>query len=115
VEAQKAYSDEWKGLVRMMKKWNAQRDKPIKPSFLIEVMALQVLLPPWGGDYRREMQAFFASIGTGFMRRGRTRLVWGRPSATRQAAEAIRLERDGKLGDALRAWRTLFGPLFPVG
>jgi hypothetical protein len=35
-------------------------------------------------------------------------------AAERQAAEAIRLERDGKLGDALRAWRALFGPLFPL-
>lgn len=133
LEAQKAYSDEWKGLVRMMKKWNAQRDKPIKPSFLIEVMALGVLLPPWGGDYRREMQAFFASLAD------RIHESWADPAglgppvsdsmdaqkvqrardelraAERQAAEAIRLERDGKLGDALRAWRMLFGPLFPVG
>lgn len=133
VEAQKAYSDEWKGLVRMMKKWNAQRDKPIKPSFLIEVMALEVLLPPWGGDYRREMQAFFASLAD------RIHETWADPAglgppvsdsmdaqkvqrardelrtAERQAAEAIRLERDGKLGDALRIWRTLFGPLFPAG
>jgi len=117
----------------MMKKWNAQRDKPIKPSFLIEVMALEILLPPWGGDYRREMQAFFASLAD------RIHETWADPAglgppvsdsmdaqkvqqarnelraAERQAAEAIRLERDGKLGDALRAWRTLFGPLFPVG
>jgi hypothetical protein len=133
VEAQKAYRDEWKGLVRMMKKWNAQRDKPIKPSFLIEVMALEVLLPPWGGDYRREMQAFFASLAN------RIHETWADPAglgppvsdsmdaqkaqhareelraAERQAAEAIRLERDGKLGDALRVWRALFGPLFPAG
>ena len=132
VEAQKAYSDEWKGLVRMMKKWNSQRDKPIKPSFLIEVMALDVLLPPWGGDYRREMQAFFASLA------GRIHETWADPAglgppvsdsmdaqkiqharqelraAERLAADAIRLERDGKLGDALRTWRSLFGPLFPT-
>src|SRR6266566_2653701 len=48
VEAQKAYSDEWKGLGRMMKKWNNQQDKPIQPSFLIEVMALDILKPNWG-------------------------------------------------------------------
>lgn len=132
VEAQKAYSDEWKGLVRMMKKWNAQRDKPIKPSFLIEVMALEVLLPPWGGDYRREMQAFFASLADRIHEKWADPAGLGPPvsdsmdaqkvqrardelhAAERQAAEAVRLERDGKLGDALRAWRTLFGPLFPV-
>ena len=132
VEAQKAYSDEWKGLVRMMKKWNNQKEKPIQPSFLIEVMALDILKPSWGGDYRREMQAFFATLAD------RIQETWADPAglgppvsdsmdaqkiqnareklraAERQAAEAIRLERDGKLGDALRAWRTLFGPLFPL-
>jgi hypothetical protein len=27
---------------------------------------------------------------------------------------AINLERAGRTGDALTAWRTLFGPLFPL-
>lgn len=132
VEAQKAYSDEWKGLVRMMKKWNNQRGKPIVPSFLVEVMALDILKPSWGGDYRREMQAFFATLAD------RIHETWQDPAglgppvsdsmdaqkiqnarqelrgAERQAADAIRLERDAKLGDALRAWRVLFGPLFPL-
>ena len=31
-----------------------------------------------------------------------------------QAAQAIQLERQGKVGDALKAWRELFGPLFPL-
>jgi hypothetical protein len=132
VEAQRAYNDEWKGLVRMMKKWNSQRNKPIKPSFLIEVMALEILKPSWGGDYRREMQAFFATLAD------RIHETWADPAglgpavsdsmdaskielarkelraAERQAAEAIRLERDGKQGAALDAWRALFGPLFPL-
>lgn len=132
VEAQKAYSDEWKGLVRMMKRWNNERGKPIKPSFLIEVMALEILKPSWGGDYRREMQAFFATLAT------RIHETWEDPAglgppvsdsmdaqkierarqelrtAERQAAEAIRLEREGKQGEALQAWRNLFGPLFPL-
>ena len=45
--AHQAYSSEWKGLVRMVKYWNNNprhgTDKPVKPSFLIEVMALQCL------------------------------------------------------------------------
>ena len=61
VKAQEAYAGEWKGLVRMMKACNRQQGKPVKPSFLLEVMALDILHPPFGGDYRREMQAFFAS------------------------------------------------------
>jgi hypothetical protein len=28
--------------------------------------------------------------------------------------EAIRLERTGRTGDALKAWRSLFGPSFPL-
>jgi hypothetical protein len=60
--AQKAYDDKWKGLVRMMKSWNREQGKPIKPSFLIEVMALEVLHPAWGGNYAREMQAFFYTL-----------------------------------------------------
>ena len=132
VEAQKAYSDEWKGLVRMMKRWNNQRSKPIQPSFLIEVMALDILKPNWGGDYRREMQAFFATLADRINETWQDPAGLGPPvsdsmdaqkvqharqelrAAERQAAEAIRLERDGKLGDALRAWRSLFGPLFPL-
>lgn len=132
VAAQKAFSDEWKGLVRMMKKWNNEHTKPIKPSFLIEVMALEVLHPPFGGDYRREMQAFFATLAE------RIHEIWADPAGLgppvsdamdektrdaakasllegeRQAAEAIRLERQGNVGGALKAWRGLFGPLFPL-
>lgn len=132
LDAQKAYSGEWKGLVRMMKAWNREQGKPIKPSFLIEVMALEILHPPFGGDYRREMQAFFASLAD------RIHETWNDPAelgppvsdsmdaekckaaktalleAERQAAQAIRLEREGKQGEALRSWRKLFGPLFPL-
>lgn len=132
VDAQKAYSDEWKGLVRMMKSWNRYHDKPIKPSFLIEVMALEVLYPPWGGTYSREMQAFFAALAS------RISDTWSDPAglgpdvsdsmtaelcriardklleAERQAAAAIHLERQGKNGEALKAWRALLGPRFPL-
>lgn len=133
VEAQKNYSNEWKGLVRMMKAWNREyEDKPIKPSFLIEVMALEILHPPFGGDYRREMKAFFASLADRIFE------TWPDPAglgpdvsdsmdaqkcrraqeelgkAEQQAADAIYLERQGKNGEALRAWRKLFGPLFPL-
>lgn len=132
VQAQNTFSGEWKGLVRMMKAWNRQYDKPIKPSFLIEVMALEILHPPFGGDYRREMKAFFGSLAD------RIHETWPDPAglgppvsdsmdaqkcaiakkalleAEQQAANAICLERDGKNGQALRAWRELFGPLFPL-
>lgn len=133
VKAHEAYSKEWKGLVRMMKSWNRKNDKPIKPSFLIEVMALQLLHPPFGGDYRYEMKAFFASLAD------RIYDTWPDPAglgldvsdsmdaekcqvareklqiAERLAANAIQLERQGKQEAALRVWRDdLFGPLFPL-
>lgn len=132
VKANEAFSGEWKGMVRMMKSWNRLRDKPIKPSFLIEVMALQLLYPPFGGDYRYEMKAFFASLCDQISER------WPDPAglgpdvsdrmdtqqcriarkqlqdAVQQASTAIQLERSGKQGEALREWRDLFGPLFPL-
>jgi hypothetical protein len=132
VAANDAYDGKWKGLVRMMKSWNREHDKPIRPSFLIEVMALEILYPPWGGTYSREMQAFFHTLAD------RVREEWPDPAglgpnvsdtmnasdresarqallvAEREAANAIRLEREGKNGDALKAWRSLFGKLFPL-
>lgn len=132
VEANDAYDGKWKGLVRMMKSWNREQGKPIRPSFLIEVMALEALYPPWGGTYSREMQAFFHTLAD------RVREEWPDPAdlgpnvsdsmnaseresarqallaAERQSANAIRLEREGKNGEALRAWKALFGKLFPL-
>lgn len=132
VEAQKAFSNEWKGLVRMMKTWNREQGKPVKPGFLIEVMSLQVLFPPWGGSYTREMQAYFhtlanrisedwkdpAGLGpdvsdrmTAQMRTDARRILL---EAETNAATAIRFEREGKTGEALRMWRSMFGRLFPL-
>lgn len=132
VEAQKAYSDEWKGLVRMMKYWNNNRGKPMRPSFLIEVMALEVLHAPYGGRRDREMQAFFATLAERIFDTWEDPAGLGPPvsdmmddsekraaavalrDAERAAAQAIHLAGVGRQGDALRAWRQLFGPLFPL-
>lgn len=133
VEAQKKYDNAWKGIVRMTKKWNAFHGKPIKPSFLIEVMALELLHAPFGGNYRYEIKAFLASLAD------RLDETWSDPAklgppvsdsmdatsraAARQvlrtasdhAARAIQLEKQGKNGDALKVWRNdIFGPLFPL-
>ena len=133
VEAQKNYDGEWKGIVRMTKKWNAFHDKPVKPSFLIEVMAIELLHPPFGGDYRYELKAFLASLAD------RIHETWDDPAklgppvsdsmdkSARDAAKskllagsdaagrAIQLERQGKNGEALKVWRNdMFGPLFPL-
>jgi hypothetical protein len=130
--AQKTFSNEWKGLVRMMKYWNNHNAKTIKPSFLIEVMALDLLHPPFNGSRSREMQSFFASL------RNRLGETWEDPAglgppisdrmdvaqteiaktalqrAERTAAHAINAASKGNQGEALRTWRELFGPLFPL-
>jgi hypothetical protein len=132
IDAQEAYSGEWKALVRMMKYWNNHHDKPIRPSFLIEVMALELLQPPFGGEFDREMQGFFHALadridetwadpaGLGppvsdsmdAARRAaaRTALLAGGAAAT----QAIQSSRQGRNGAALDAWRALLGPLFPL-
>lgn len=134
-QAHQTYSSEWKGLVRMVKYWNnnpKHGEKPIKPSFLIEVMALQCLYGGWGGQFDREMQGFFATMVD------RIGEVWPDPAglgppisnsmdaqrlvkaqqalrqATTQAGLAINLVRQGRNSDALKIWRELFGPMFPL-
>lgn len=135
VVAQQAYSNEWKGLVRMTKYWNnnpKHGEKPVKPSFLIEVMALQCLYGGWGGSFDREMQSFFATLasritdewpdpaglgppisnGMDAARKARARELL--QAAEREATLAIDHVRRGRNGEALRAWRELFGPKFPL-
>jgi SMODS domain-containing protein len=130
--ANQAFSGEWKGMVRMAKAWNRAKDKPVRPSFLLEVMALQILRPPFGGDFPYEFMAFFATAAD------RIHETWPEPAGlgppvsdtmdatARDAAkraltaahhsirEAIELSRAGKNGDALRKYRDIFGDLFPL-
>lgn len=133
--AHQAFSNEWKGLVRMVKYWNNNArhgEKPVKPSFLIEVMALQCLHGDWQGRFEYEIQAFFSTLadrifdewpdpaalgpaisnGMDAARKQRARdLVM---AASRDATIAIDHARRGRNGEALKAWRVLFGPKFPL-
>lgn len=133
--AHQAFSNEWKGLVRMVKYWNnnpRHGEKPVKPSFLIEVMALQCLYGDWQGRFDYELQGFFATLADRILdewpdpaglgppisngmdkarkERARTLLM----AASREAAMAIDHARKGRNGETLKAWRTLFGPKFPL-
>ncbi len=135
VAAHQAYSCEWKGLVRMTKYWNnnpKHGEKPVKPSFLIEVMALECLHGGWGGQFDREIQALFATLadrvhdrwrdpaglgpdisnGMDAARKDRAKALL--QAAEREASNAISLARAGRNGEALKAWRALFGPKFPL-
>jgi predicted nucleotidyltransferase len=131
-EAHEAYNDEWKGVVRMAKYWNNHNGKVIRPSFLIEVMALECLAPPFGGRFEYEFQSLFSTYAD------RIKDTWEDPAglgppvsdmmdtqaktaaqtalrgAARQATVAIDLARQGKNGESLKAWRALFGPKFPL-
>ncbi|MCP2216096.1 putative nucleotidyltransferase [Bradyrhizobium elkanii] len=136
VTAHQAFSNEWKGLVRMVKYWNNNprhgTDKPVKPSFLIEVMALQCLHGGWQGRFDYELQALFSTladrifdewqdpaglgppISNGMDTARKTRARDLLRQAGRDASIAINLAREGQNGEALKAWRALFGPKFPL-
>ena len=133
--AHQAFSNEWKGLVRMAKYWNNNArhgEKPVKPSFLIEVMALQCLYGGWQGRFDYEIQGFFSTladrifdewpdpaglgpaISDGMDATSKRRAHECLTAASSDATIAINHARRGRNGEALRAWRTLFGPKFPL-
>ena len=135
IEAHQNYNNEWKGIVRMAKYWNGNPrhgEKPIKPSFLIEVMALDCLHGGWIGPYEREIQSFFATLHDRIGEEWLDPAELGPPvssqmdeqrikqarrildQADREIARAINLAGDGKNGEALKAWRDFFGPRFPL-
>lgn len=130
--ANQAFDLKWKPIVKMIKKWNDHNGKPVKPSFLIEVMAMKLIAGPWTGSYPYELKGFFATAA------GAISEVWPDPaglgepvsdrldndpalmirakaalrSAEQVSTEALRLAAAGRNGDALTSWQQLFGPLF---
>ncbi|MEU8251846.1 CBASS oligonucleotide cyclase [Nonomuraea sp. NPDC048916] len=134
VAANKAFSEQWKPLVKMLKKWNAVAGYPVQPSFLIEVMALKLIDGPWTGSHPQELRRFFATAAEHISD------IWPDPAhlgpdisgildsdpammatavqalneAEAACTKAIRLEQTGRTGAALQTWRELFGPLFPL-
>jgi predicted nucleotidyltransferase len=135
IASHQAFSNEWKGLVRMIKYWNNNNkhgEKPVKPSFLIEVMALQCIHGEWHGRFDYEVQGLFATladrifdewpdpaglgpaISNGMDTARKQRAQELLRAASREASIAIDHVRQGRNGEALRVWRTLFGPKFPL-
>jgi hypothetical protein len=131
--ANKAFDGEWKPLVKMIKKWNETQGKPIKPSFLIEVMAMQILYPPFSGGYVYELKSFFATAAD------RISETWPDPAGLGSSVsdqmdaakintarqklndvskfvdQAIILQKQGNQGGCLRIWRdNIFGDMFPL-
>lgn len=122
----------WRSLVQMMRCWNsAQSPCPIRPGFLIEVIALECLKPPQGAwDYaiygffellgQRLADPWFDPAGSGALVREalageelrRAQAAVDRGQACARAA--ITLAGRGEVRPALEKWRGLFGSLFPV-
>jgi len=126
----KACSEKWKPFVKMIKGWNREWKKPVRPSFLLEVMALELVLEPFGtwGD---ELITFFANAAD------RIGDSWPDPaglgpdvnssmSAAEAAVAATKLREAqaiaerasdladaGKEKDAVREYRKLFGNRMP--
>ena len=119
----------------MVKYWNNNARhgrKPIKPSFLIEVMALECLYGGWQGRFDYEIQSFFSTladrifdewpdpaglgpaVSNGMGVFGKQRAQQLLKAASREATLAIDYARRGRNGEALKAWRSLFGPKFPL-
>jgi hypothetical protein len=133
--AHQAFSREWKGLVRMVKYWNnnpRHDEKPVEPSFLNEVMALECLYGGWQGRFDYELQGLFSTladrifdewpdpaglgppISNGMDDAGKRRARELLQAASREATLAIDHIRLGRSGEALKAWRALFGPKLPL-
>ena len=119
----------------MVKYWNNNArhgEKPVKPSFLIEVMALQCLYGGWQGRFDYEIQGFFSTladrifeewpdpaglgpaISEGMDGAGKQRARKLLMTASSSATISIDHARRGRNGEALKAWRALFGPKFPL-
>ena len=127
----KELDERWVPLVKMVKAWNRANGKPVKPSFLIEVMAEELVEPPFS-TYPDEVRNLFAAMEANI---GET---WADPAglgppvsdqmtpqlvaeakkalqeAQRKAAIARRVEQTGQQGDALRTWREVLDEHFPL-
>lgn len=116
--------------VKMVKGINREANDPIAPSFLIEVMGLGLVLPPFS-RFRDEIRFFLASVADRLSDNwpdpaGLGPDVNGAMSAQRRievakivrgwqriAEEALLLENEGKERAAVEKWRELFGWRMP--
>src|SRR6266545_4355820 len=121
----------WVPLVKMAKGWNRANGKPIKPSFLIEVMAEELVEAPFS-TYPDEIRNFFAALEANIERAWPDPAGLGPPvsdqmtseriaeakkalqEAQRKATLARRAEETGRQGEALQIWREVLGDYFPL-
>ncbi len=127
----KELDERWVPLVKMAKGWNRANGKPVKPSFLVEVMAEGLVEAPFS-NYPDEIRTLFAAMEATI---GQT---WPDPAglgppvsdqmtsalveavrkalqdAQRKSTLARRAEETGRQGEALRIWREVLGDYFPA-
>jgi hypothetical protein len=121
----------WVPLVKMAKGWNRANEKPVKPSFLIEVMAEELVEAPFS-NYPDEIRNFFAAMEANVGRTWTDPAGLGPPvsdqmtperiteakkalqEAQRKATLARRAEETGRQGEALGIWREVLGDYFPL-
>lgn len=120
----------WIPFVKMIKGINREAGDAIEPSFLLEVMALELVHTPFG-RYQDEIATFCASASEQILNDwpdpaglgpsvNRTMTDWDRSQAAatlkdwqRVAEDAIDLEDVGSEGAAVERWRDLFGNRMP--
>jgi hypothetical protein len=121
----------WVPLVKMIKGWNRANGKPVKPSFLVEVMLEELVEAPFS-SYANEVRNCFAAMEANMGRSWPDPAGLGPPvsdqmtpalvdaarkalqEAQRKAALAARAEQTGRQGEALRMWREILGDYFPL-
>lgn len=125
----KQCDDKYVPFVKMVKGANRELDEPVSPSFLLEVMALDLVKTPFG-RYQDEVRWFIATaidhledpwpdpakLGPAVntmtaAQRSSARLKLA--DALAIAEEAIRLEDAGQQRAAIEEWRRLFGSRMP--
>lgn len=116
--------------VKMIKGMNRHAGDPISPSFLLEVMAQEIVTAPFG-SYQDEIRWFLATAADRIVEDwpdpagigpnvNETMKSYERQAAAdtlrswlRIAENAVRLEDAGRHRDAVEEWRELFGSRMP--
>jgi hypothetical protein len=127
----KKCDDKFVPFVKMIKGVNREANDVIKPSFLLEVMGLDLVLEPFG-RYRDEIRFFLASaadriiddwpdpaglgpnVNAGISKNQREGLALSLRGWLAVAEEALLLENEGKERSAVDKWRKLFGWRMPL-
>jgi|SRR6185312_5956816 len=117
--------------IKMVKGINREANDAIKPSFLLEVMGLELVLEPFQ-RYRDEIRFFLASavdrivddwpdpaglgphVNAGISKTQRAALARTLRGWLALAEEALLLENEGKERAAVDKWRKLFGWRMPL-